>query len=259
VAKIGLKGLDQKLDQLLENRIYRDGTVDAVLEDNAVLVTEDQYEQLSAPPDFEKFAFDDIRKKRILLLQMANQYAPSSEPIQKLFQLATFTRNLEKLFPSPEHPAYKYYKTPDDFWWGGTEEMVMTKGSDWCAEVARLYCALTQVCGIPSRIVYTMSSDGGHVISECFADGKWVLVDPLAPKVYTKRNGHPIGVVEMVSASKEEFEEYTSSPEGVYIDKSLFKYVGVSEYRIAEADQYDYGISKCNDYYRKILEPIWNK
>ena len=253
--KIGFSGLSQEMDLLLENRIYRNGTVDAVLEDTAVLVTEDQYEQFSLPPDIQKYAFADVQNKRILLLQMANTYAPSFEPIEKLSQLAMFTRNLESLFPSPEHPAYKFYKSPADFWWGGTEEMVMTKGSDWCGEVARLYCALTQVCGIPSRIVYTKSNDDGHVISECFVDGKWVLVDPIAAKVYTKRNGEPLGVVDMVRAAPEELEEYTSLHEGYYVDKKFFQYVGVSDYRLAESEKYDYGISQCNDFYKKLLAP----
>ena len=36
---------------------------------------------------------------------------------------------------------------------GGTEEDIISRGSDWCTDVARVACVLCQVVGVPARIV----------------------------------------------------------------------------------------------------------
>lgn len=258
--QIGLRGWSEAIDVLISNRIYRQNTVDAVLQDNAVVVTDNQFEQLAAPPDLTLYRFDELRRHRILLTALADYFGTATNPLEKLRQLAHFTYNLENLFPSPEHPASQgYYASPTDFWWGGTEEMVITKGSDWCNEVARVYCALTQVSGIASRLVYSLSQDDGHVITECFVGDRWGLVDPLAPKVYTKSDGSPLSVVDMAVADPLRRAEYTSGREGYYVHESFFQFMAVAEYRLIDSDKYDYGVSYCNEFYRKLLGSIWNK
>ena len=142
--------------------------------------------------------------------------------------------------------------------WGGTEEFVIAKGSDWCAEVARVFCALSQLCEIPSRIVYTYSSDDGHVIAECYTEEGWCLVDPLAPKVYDTVDHMPISAVDMVRADPARKKEYTAGREGHYVDPRFFRYVAISEYWLRSEASYNYGLSHCNDYYRELLGPIWN-
>lgn len=256
----GLRGWSEAVDILISNRIYRQNTVDAVLQDNAVVVAEDLFEQLAAPPDLTLYQFNELRRRRTLLTMLADHFGAVTNPLEKLRQLAHFTSNLENLFPSSEHPASRgYYASPTDFWWGGTEEMVITKGSDWCNEVARVYCALTQVSEIASRLVYTLSQNDSHVIAECFIDNKWVLVDPLAPKVYTKSDGSLLSVVDMAIADPVQCIEYTAGRESYYVHEKFFQFMAVAEYRLIDSYQYDYGVSYCNEFYRKLLEPIWNK
>jgi hypothetical protein len=178
---------------------------------------------------------------------------------ERLGRLARFTADLERLFPSPEHAAARgYYPTPDDFWWGGTEEQVIAKGSDWCHEVARVCCALAQVAGVPARIVYTFGREDGHAIVEAFADGAWTLVDPLAPKVYTRAGGGPFGAVDMARAAPTERRRATSGREGPYVHERFFEFTAVAEYRLIDAAQYDYSPSSSNAYYRELLRPMWN-
>ncbi len=256
--------MDRDWSRLLERRrrerIYREPTVDAVLEDQSILVTEDRFRCFQSAPSADKVdLLSQLASQRPLLSAVVKSIEVSGSPCDKLMALSRFTSNIEKQFPSPEHSAASgYYRTPDDFWWGGTEELVIAKGSDWCAEVARVFCGLSQVCEIPSRIVFTYGSDDGHIIAECYTDKGWCLVDPLAPKVYETADHLPVGAVDMVMAAPAIRREYTASGEGYYVDPRFFRYVAVSEYWLTDAASYDYGLSFCNDHYRNLLGPIWN-
>lgn len=137
--------------------------------------------------------------------------------------------------------------------------MVIAKGSDWCHEVARVYCALCQTLQIPCRLVYTASEDDGHVIAEAYWRNAWTLVDPLAAKVYRRSDGSPIGVLDLKLASPEELSAFTESREGYYVNPVFFQHLFVADYWLADSEQYDYGASSCNAYYARLLEPIWNQ
>lgn len=258
----GCWGFSPQLDELLGHRVYQPQTVDAVLQDVAVRLTPDTASAWSAPPAFGDYQFEQLRSRRLLLTAIVDRLAILTNPnsYDRLQQIANFTASIEHKFPSPDWPAAKgFYSSPDDFAWGGSEEQVIAKGSDWCAEVARVYCGLTQVCGIPSRIVYTYSRDDGHVISECFVDSEWVLVDPLSSKVYRDSAGEPVSSVRMALAGREERARLTQSHEGYYVDAAFFECVCVAEYRLCNATQYSYALSPCNDYYYRLLSPMWNR
>ena len=59
-----------------------------------------------------------------------------------------------------------------------TEEDLIASGYGWCNEQARLLCALTQIIGIPSRIVFAAArKGGGHVVLEALTADGWLLID----------------------------------------------------------------------------------
>jgi hypothetical protein len=257
--RTGLRGLSPGIDRLLDHRIYAPLTVDAVLQDTALVVTEDVYERLLAPPDVARFRFDELPQRRLLLAALVERLRLRGNGRECLDQIARFTAAIELLFPSPEHSAAGgYYRTPDDFYWGGTEEQVIAKGSDWCHEVARVYCALAQVAGIPARIVYTLGWDDGHVIAEAYADGAWTLVDPLAAKVYAREDGRPLGAVGMARARMAELRRATLARGGPYVHERFFEFIAVADYFLIEAGHYSYALSRCNEFYRELLGPIWH-
>jgi transglutaminase-like putative cysteine protease len=89
----------------------------------------------------------------------------------------------------------------EDMVFGGTEEEIIERGTDWCADLGRVACALCQVAGIPARIVNLVelgAAYGGHVIIEAWRDGAWGAVDPLHEIVYTHPDGRPVAVRELV-------------------------------------------------------------
>ena len=256
---IGLRGFSPAIDRLLEHRIYGEHTVDALLQDTAITVAPATYERLSAPPDLSRFRLDELPHRRPLLTALVDHLDLRGMRRERLGRLARFTADLERLFPSPEHSAARgYYPTPDDFWWGGTEEQVIAKGSDWCHEVARVYCALAQVAGIPARIVYTLGREDAHAVAEAFADGAWTLVDPLAAKVYANAADGPFSVVDMARAGPAERRRATSGHEGPYVHERFFEFAAVAEYRLSDAAHCDYSPSPCNAFYRALLGPTWS-
>jgi transglutaminase-like putative cysteine protease len=256
----GLRGFSPAIDRLLDHRIYAPHTADAVLQDSALVVCPESYARLSAPPDIARLRLDELPGRRPLLAALIERLGLTGSWHERLGRLARFTADIERIFPSPEHSAARgFYPTLDDFWWGGTEEQVIAKGSDWCHEVARVYCALAQVAGVPARIVYTLGREDGHAIAECFVEGAWVLVDPLAPHVYRREDGGPLGVVEMACADAEQRRSLTGEGRhGTYVRARFFEFTAVAEYYLIEADRYDYGPSHCNAFYRGLLGPIWN-
>ena len=58
------------------------------------------------------------------------------------------------------------------------EEGLIASGYAWCNEQARLLCALTQIIGISSRLVFvSVRKGGGHVVVELLTSKGWLLVD----------------------------------------------------------------------------------
>jgi transglutaminase-like putative cysteine protease len=68
-------------------------------------------------------------------------------------------------------------RLPDDT--AATEETLIERGYAWCNEQARLFCLMTQIAGIPSRMVFASDPDQdyGHCTAEVLVDKDWMLVD----------------------------------------------------------------------------------
>ena len=81
---------------------------------------------------------------------------------------------------------------------GMTEEELLESGHGWCNEQARVLVALTQIAGLPSRLVFAQSRDGqaAHVVTEVYVEGKWVLVDQTEGLVFTRKDGSPLNVLD---------------------------------------------------------------
>ena len=196
-----------------------------------------------------------------MLAQFTNFAARAYPANGKVASLALFCRDIEVQFPSPEHSAHDgYYPSPDHFLWGGTEEFVIAKGSDWCAELARVFCALCELSGISARIVFALDgSADGHVLAECHVDDEWMLVDPLAAKLYEDSRLGRVGAARMHQLTGAEKRVLTASAENYYVHERFFRHLSVSEYSIRDAAWYDYGLSRCNEYYRQRLSDHWNE
>lgn len=255
--KTGFWGITPELDTLMENRVFEKNTVDVVIQDCAVILDEETKSMLYREPDVSRFRFNAYTQQRKILAALAESLVDDGmDEIKKNYKVAFYTSKLAEIFPLPHEANDLAYPSPDAYFWGGTEEMLITKGTDWCGEVARVFCALTQAIRIPSRIVYTFGDTDGHVLNECFVNNRWILVDSTNNIIYWAK-GCYYSAWDVI-CSLDEFEWLFGHNKAYYCAPVFFKYIAVSEYMLVEAEKYSYRIAFCNEYYRKKLKDLWN-
>lgn len=144
---------------------------------------------------------------------------------------------------------------PDDLLFGGTEEDIIRRGSDWCTDVARVACLMCQVAGIPARIVNlfnTAQAYSGHVIIEAYRNGVWGAVDASSAVVYRHGDGTPASTWDLMQNAS--LIEAHMSGTAWYTEVDQFRDGAVVNYLIQDVGRYDYTVSGMNAYYRAILE-----
>jgi len=146
----------------------------------------------------------------------------------------------------------------DDMRFGGTEEEIIKRGSDWCTDLARVGCLLSQANAIPSRIVIlynTKQAYCGHVIIEAYRMGQWGAVDVTAGVVYRGRSGEPLSTWHLMNHPNaiSDAHRVDGSPHR-NADPDQYLAAAISNYSIADRAIYDYTISGINPYYRSIFE-----
>ena len=113
--------------------------------------------------------------------------------------------------------------------------MLITKGTDWCGEVARVFCALAKMAEIPTRIFYAYSDKDGHVINESYVNDRWILIDSTNGFLYKNENGTFLSAEDYV-LNFDSFNNALSSYSDYYNSNiDYFKHIAVSEYILANA------------------------
>ena len=97
------------------------------------------------------------------------------------------------------------------------------------------------------------------MLAECYRGDEWMLVDPLAAKLYQDAEMARVGAARMYTLPDEQKRILTASAESYYVHERFFRHLSVAEYSIADAARYDYGLSRCNEYYRQRLSACWNE
>ena len=144
----------------------------------------------------------------------------------------------------------------DGMEFGGTEEQIVARGSDWCIDVVRVACAMCQVVGVSARPVWLFNlgqAYSGHAIIEAFSEGVWGAVDPINGVVYRHSVGTPATTWELMSDER----LVRSNWEGrssFYADPRQFQAAAICNYPIRRASDFDYTVSLLNDYTRRVLE-----
>lgn len=144
----------------------------------------------------------------------------------------------------------------DEMRFGGTEEQIIERGSDWCTDVSRVACALLQVGGVASRMVFQANAHrpySGHVIVECFRNGSWGAVDPTCNVVYRYNDGRPASVWELMNDQSLLCSHYRNAGTA-YTNPDQFALSAIVNYDIADAGQYRYDVGPLNEYSRRVLE-----
>ena len=176
---------------------------------------------------------------------LAEAGSPAGGPERRVAGIAKLTRSLADRSPAGGLAAMRF---------GGTEEQIIERGSDWCADVARVGCALYQVAGYPCRMVYLFdlqAAYSGHVIVEVHRSGKWGAVDSRSGVVYRTDDGAPATTWELMNDG--DLVNRHAGPEAWYTNPEQFTAAGIANYHVRDAARYDYTVTGSGEYKRAVL------
>ena len=163
---------------------------------------------------------------------------------EKALALLAWARDVPELQPPPEEK-----------FGAGTEEDVVATRNGNCADQARLFAVLTQIAGIPSRIVLHYGSPaidgkmlGGHGVNEVHIEGRWAYMD-IRGKHFLWPDGRIASAIDLMR-----FPELTQDQpehahamvrEGYSLAESVSFFAGrrvtrICNYFVWEHDRYDY-------------------
>lgn len=228
---------------MLENDTHAPGSVDRELAAGMVRLCEDTVSYLYDA--YTDLHIGYVNGSRPALEETLSEINPSViDPGQLISAIANFTRGL----------ADKRPRGLDAKRFGGTEEQIIERGSEWCTDVARVGCALFQIAGLPCRVLNLFNLNAaysGHVIVEVYRPDTWGAIDTNSGVVYHKDDGTPATTWELMH--DDALVNRHKSPEAWCTQPEQFTAAGVASYYVRDAKRYDYAVSGINDYCRAIL------
>ena len=229
----------------LENDTHAPGSVDRVLADTMVRLCAETVEYLYTrySPTCTRYE----KGSRPLLERYVVDAGASQGPFpDRVARIVDFCQSLEE----------RADDDLDGMRFGGTEEQIVARGSDWCTDVARVACAMCQVAGVPARLVslFNLSqAHSAHEIIEAFIEGVWGAVDALNGVVYRHPMGRPATTWELMSDGRLVRGSWECR-RSFYADPLQFEGAAVCNYPIWRASNFCYTVSPLNDYTRRVLE-----
>jgi hypothetical protein len=229
---------------MLENDLHAPGSVDRALWDSAIrLCPETALYLYTAYTPQESSYLAGSRPALEACVVKACVGARSAEEVVE--GLARFTAGLALRADR---------QGSDSMVFGGTEEEIIGRGSDWCTDAARVACALCQVAGVAARLVSVYDLDHaycGHTIIEAFWGGAWGAVDPLVATCYRHPDGRPASTWDLLTDTRVAWcYRDPDDPAGRAEPRVA---AGLVNYHVRDRARYDYTVSRVNDYYRPIL------
>lgn len=225
---------------MLRNDLHALNSIDHQFLQEMVLVDEDSVHILYED-SFE--ISHNIEKHE--LFEFAQQFK-SNKPIDTIKNILNFTSQI----------ALNYDVEFLDMTFVGKEKDIIARGTDWCADMARVGCVLLQCNNIPARIVHIVNKEKayhGHVICEAFFDNNYGICDFIYGVLgYDSR---PISAWEMKLNKDLVTKCYSRDYEGysITIDfEGLFSEVAINEYNIMNKNN-KYTESKTNEYTKRII------
>ncbi len=183
--------------------------------------------------------------KRHELFEFSQRFKFSSE-IETIRSILNFTSNI----------ALNYDINFSEMIFGGKEKDIIKRGTDWCADMARVGCVLLQCNNIPVRIVHIVNINKayyGHVVCEAFFNDGYGMCDFIYGVL--GYDDIPISAWEM-RLNKDLVTKCYSRDYKVYSKGSdfegLFSEIAINEYNIMDINN-KYTESKPNQYTLRII------
>ena len=219
---------------MLRNDLHDINSIDHKFLQEMILLTDETRETLYT----EVTQLKDFRKHE--LYSFAQQFK-SENDLQTIKNIMLYTANI----------ASNYHEPFEEMEFGGTEKQILDRGTDWCADMARVGAVLLGCNGIPARIIHLVNPEkayNGHVVTEAFYEGKYGVCDFIYGYCFYE---------------KEPLDAYTLMSQGDYLRAysenyaSLYSAVAINEYDPLDPDN-NYTVSTPNEYYLKLINTDHN-
>jgi transglutaminase-like putative cysteine protease len=240
----GIRQLPAPYRAMFENDPHPKGSVDWGIWDSMVRLIPETAVELYSHFTPTQATYEAGTRPQLEYLARGPDFA-SASPEESVRAVVQYTSGLGPSAPVPL----------DEMKFGGTEEEIVARGSEWCGDVARVATALLQVVGLPARIVILEDVGRaycGHTIVEAWRDGIWGAVDPVSNLVYRKEDGSPATTWDLINRPGllDAQPRAGCTPSA---HRGQFRWVAIANYRIGARDSVDYRIGAINQYYRTIL------
>lgn len=226
--KIGYDVFGKSYGIMLRNDVHAKNSIDDTLNKEMVLLDDDSYPYLYS----QVKRYDMARHE---LSGFAGQFRGKTDR-ETISNVIKFTSGI----------AVKYDVDFKDMLFGGTEKQMIERGTDWCADMARVCAVLLQCCNIPCRIVHLANLEkayNGHVVCEAYYEEQYGLIDPIYG--YLFYDNAPLSARD-IAKDKGYLHPYAENYSGLY------SAIAISEYDPTN-DENDYTISAPNAYYLKLI------
>lgn len=226
--KIGYDVFGKSYGIMLRNDVHADNSIDDMLIKEMILLDDDSYLYLYSQAK-------ECDMTRHELFCFAGQFRGKTDR-ETISSVIKFTSEI----------ATKYDVDFKDMFFGGTEKQIIERGTDWCADMARVCAVLLQCCNIPCRIVHLANPKkayNGHVVCEAFYEERYGVIDPIYG--YMFHDNSPISAYDIMKDKRclHQYDDY-------YI--GLYSAIAISEYD-PTSNKNDYTISVPNEYTLKLI------
>jgi transcriptional regulator with XRE-family HTH domain len=160
------------------------------------------------------------------------------------FKLKSELESLKAVVEYTSKLASNFNLSLKDMLFGGTEKEILSRGTDWCFDLARLTAVILDCIGLTSRFIFVANpykAYNGHVLLEVYYNDSWGVIDPLYGYIFFDTK--PINAKDIIHSAqlKSMNEDY----------KHMFNQISIAEYNPNDVNN-KYIISKCNEYTYKI-------
>lgn len=242
-------------ERMFRNDTHAEGSVDRVIQENMIFLCPETRDYLytAYTPTVPGY-IDGTRPMLEVILHGIDM--TGEHPLNVVDSIARYCAFVVDRCDTPEEALL----------FGGTEEQILSRGTYWCTDIARVGCVLCQIAGFPSRIVTAANTKFaycGHTVIEAYYMGAWGVVDTTAGLAFL-RGGRPAcaweiqldpGIVD--AAFAERFgEAWDFFPKG-----EQYRAVGIANYPVMNSGEYCYATSRLNEYGREVLRHAavgWN-
>lgn len=214
---------------MLKNDLHNPNSIDHKLMREMILLEDDSYHILyDVCP-----TVPDMKTHNLYTFAMSFKGSDDATSIQNILN---YTSKI----------ASDYNLSFEEMKFGGTEQEILKRGTDWCADMSRVVVVLLNCLNIPARIIHLanpLKAYNGHVVVEAFYEGKYGVIDPIYGYCFYKEK--PLDAYALMNNPT-----YLTEYEEEYRD--YYKMVAISEYNPMDPNN-DYTISGVNDYTKTIL------